>query len=124
MRFFAKWITLGVILPTSGCATHWSKPSGASPLWDLDDCEYRAAQAYPIRNEVVYDSSTHYDYIKCENQKTRECRKDKYERRQYMEVNHSIEDVNARTRDTWIDACMVSKGWSQHYHWLWDTTHK
>lgn len=102
-----------------GCSTHWVKPNGSSPLWDLDECSSEAEARYPIKNEVVYRSRYDYrDISIC----TEEARKKHYGSCPVSlptwKLDNDIVDVNSYTRDSFISGCMKRRGWIREYKYF------
>lgn len=105
----------------TGCSTHWVKPNGSSPLWDLDDCGYQAEKRYPVKNEVVYSRDDDLDY----NTGSYSCSKEERKRHKgycphryryrYQALKSDIVDVNSSTRSAFVDSCMTARGWTKAY---------
>lgn len=104
----------------SGCSSHWEKPNGSSPLWDLDTCNIQAEARYPVKNEVVY--STSYDQLStlsCTEEERKKDNKRCSSTRMLPTLRSGITDVNAATRMQLTEACMKGRGWRQVSRPLW-----
>lgn len=102
-----------------GCSSHWVKPDGSSPLWDLDKCSIQAEIRYPVKNEVLYRTKRDYSYISTCSKKKREKNDGScYFSLPTWELENDIVDVNRPTRNSFINSCMKMSGWIREYKYF------